>query len=454
MSPDCLIPRHVTGLYVFTVVNLLALLQFSVVNGDVTVYDSFANETINYFYDLSATFGGRLSEDGITGYLIPVKPTTNSTCEYWNPAPPFNKSQSANFIALIERNGICKFDEMVYGAQKLGYICVIIYNSEGDEGLVHMGGSKVASKVIIPSVFVGWTDGRYLRDYQYKRNGRYKVTVNKRPDLKPYLLWPFAVVVGTCFILMIVFMVFKWIRGIRRKKRSRLSTKLLKKIPTKKFKKGDAYDVCAICLDDYEEKDKLRILPCNHAYHCKCIDPWLTKNKKTCPVCKRKVIPGAKSESESDSDEDDNGNETSTERTPLLAPGNSNRIMTTPRRSTFDESGLPENVRSQLAQVNELLTPPIHNRVLQAESRDGSSTQGAYGTIPSSQVVVTAGPSRKNEELVGINNGYSSSSSDDYSEDEPDYSSDDDHVTNTEEVQVVVQGTENGEEEKKLNHVV
>lgn len=29
-------------------------------------YDSFANETINYFYDLSATFGGRLSEDGIT----------------------------------------------------------------------------------------------------------------------------------------------------------------------------------------------------------------------------------------------------------------------------------------------------------------------------------------------------------------------------------------------------
>lgn len=37
MSPDCLIPRHVTGLYVFTVVNLLALLQFSVVNGDVTV---------------------------------------------------------------------------------------------------------------------------------------------------------------------------------------------------------------------------------------------------------------------------------------------------------------------------------------------------------------------------------------------------------------------------------
>ena len=36
--------------------------------------------------------------------------------------------------------------------------------------------------------------------------------------------------------------------------RRRLSTKQLSKIPTKKFKKGDAYEVCAICLEDYEGK--------------------------------------------------------------------------------------------------------------------------------------------------------------------------------------------------------
>jgi E3 ubiquitin-protein ligase RNF13 len=58
------------------------------------------------------------------------------------------------------------------------------------------------------------------------------------------------------------------------------------------------------------------------AFHQKCIDPWLTKNKRTCPLCKKKAFarPGNSSHSDSDdSAEDGYVSRRSSERTPLLS---------------------------------------------------------------------------------------------------------------------------------------
>lgn len=59
-------------------------------------------------------------------------------------------------------------------------------------------------------------------------------------------------------------MVVKCIRDRRRLNRYRLPNSVLKKIPTIRFSKGDTYETCAICLDDYIEGEKLRVLPCAH----------------------------------------------------------------------------------------------------------------------------------------------------------------------------------------------
>ena len=69
---------------------------------------------------------------------------------------------------------------------------------------------------------------------------------------------------------------------------------------------------------------------CFSAYHCQCVDPWLTQTKKTCPVCKQRVTRNNTEHSESESEEDTGGRgeeegtggEADSERTPLLRPSN------------------------------------------------------------------------------------------------------------------------------------
>lgn len=41
---------------------------------------------------------------------------------------------------------------------------------------------------------------------------------------------------------------------------------------------------CAVCLTDYEDGDRLCILPCLHCYHAGCIEIWLA-NHSRCPLC-------------------------------------------------------------------------------------------------------------------------------------------------------------------------
>ncbi|KAG8363477.1 hypothetical protein BUALT_Bualt19G0026500 [Buddleja alternifolia] len=46
---------------------------------------------------------------------------------------------------------------------------------------------------------------------------------------------------------------------------------------------------CYICLADYEDGDKLRVLPCNHEFHVPCIDKWLKEVNRVCPLCRHNV---------------------------------------------------------------------------------------------------------------------------------------------------------------------
>ncbi|KAG6518956.1 RING-H2 finger protein ATL74-like [Zingiber officinale] len=46
---------------------------------------------------------------------------------------------------------------------------------------------------------------------------------------------------------------------------------------------------CAICLSDFADGDKIRVLPiCGHRFHVSCIDTWLLSHC-SCPTCRRRL---------------------------------------------------------------------------------------------------------------------------------------------------------------------
>ena len=48
---------------------------------------------------------------------------------------------------------------------------------------------------------------------------------------------------------------------------------------------------CSICIDEFEEGEKIRLLPlCGHAFHTECIMPWLKDRHGCCPLCKTGVL--------------------------------------------------------------------------------------------------------------------------------------------------------------------
>uniref|UniRef100_A0A3Q4B2E0 RING-type E3 ubiquitin transferase n=1 Tax=Mola mola TaxID=94237 RepID=A0A3Q4B2E0_MOLML len=283
-----------TQIYTIFTVQLFAFLNLLPVEADIAAY-SFDNKTEN-FDDLPARFGYRLPSNGLKGFLIGARP--ENACEPIEPPPKDNLTGA--FIVLIKRFE-CNFDIKVLNAQKAGYKAAIVHNVDSED-LISMGSNDldVMKQIDIPSVFVSEETANSLKEeYIYDKGGHVVLMPDFSLPLEYYLI-PFLIIVGICLILIVVFMV-------------------LRKLPIHKYKKGDNYDVCAICLDEYEEGDKLRVLPCSHAYHSKCVDPWLTKTKKTCPVCKQKVVP-SQGDSDSDSEEGDSGpdeNEAS-ESTPLL----------------------------------------------------------------------------------------------------------------------------------------
>ncbi|CAB4292296.1 unnamed protein product [Prunus armeniaca] len=75
-----------------------------------------------------------------------------------------------------------------------------------------------------------------------------------------------------------------------------LDEAVIRSIPLLQFKKDrnrgfeeGSFCECAVCLNEFQEDEKLRIIPnCSHIFHIDCIDVWLQSNAN-CPLCRTSI---------------------------------------------------------------------------------------------------------------------------------------------------------------------
>lgn len=296
-----------------------------------------SNRTQEIFDNAELAFGA-VPDLGMSGKIVLASP--EDACTDIQKVP----DSKENWFLLAKRYP-CPFETKVRNAAKAGFKAVIIYSVEPSMKTTYQPNQKTQYNLYVPTILVSNIDGEDIKE-NYLFDKGYTAIILPRVSfpLNAYLL-PFAIVIIVCLFLMVSFLTFqivKCARDRRKIQRHRLTNKQLKQLLTTVYTKGGHYDTCAICLDEYLEGEKLRVLPCGHGYHLRCIDPWLTKSRRICPVCKGKVRVSGMSdvsdtESESDhsrqanlssnsnlhtSNSNNNSNNNTNEHTPLLRSSN------------------------------------------------------------------------------------------------------------------------------------
>ncbi|XP_023755729.1 receptor homology region, transmembrane domain- and RING domain-containing protein 2 [Lactuca sativa] len=240
------------------------------------------------FKSVPANFGRPVTGSGEHGTIFLASPV--DAC---SPLTNTLTKDSINSGYLLIIKGGCEFVDKIRRAQAAGFKAAIVYNDE-DSNLFPM--MRDPGGIHIHVVFVSQSTGLKLQEYVGVKEIKVLFVESYENSAWSIMAVSFisllamsAVVASCCFVRR------HRIRRNRPRGRVReyhgMSSQLVKAMPSLEFTE-DLEDnctsaTCAICLDDYNVGDKIRILPCSHKFHMICVDAWLTSWRTFCPVCKR-----------------------------------------------------------------------------------------------------------------------------------------------------------------------
>ncbi|KAJ9566805.1 hypothetical protein OSB04_002771 [Centaurea solstitialis] len=341
------------------------------------------------FDDIEANFAPPVKGSGECGTLFLADPLDGC-------APLRNSSiaESINPFVLMVRGG-CGFEDKVRRAQSAGFKAAIVYNDD-DSDLVSMAGNSAG--IVIHAVFVSKTSGLTLRKYAGITSMEVWIIPSYENSAWSIMAISFISLLAMSAVLATCFFVRRHRIRRERPQASRvrefhgMSSRLVKAMPSLIFtavlEDNCTSATCAICLEDYNVGDKLRILPCRHKFHTICVDAWLTSWRTFCPVCKRDARTST-------------GEPPASERTPLLS---ASMASSTILSSTYSSS----YASSRAIQIGQ---PSPHATASNISSYNRQSLQSPYLTPTRSSLDIRNASSHRSRasHLISSNSlGYPS----------------------------------------------
>jgi len=232
--------------------------------------------------------------------------------------PIENKDELKGAIVLVKRGGACTYFNKSIVVDKYGGVGIVIGNYKMQDSLIWMASeTNEVDHPEIPCVFVyKSTYDSALAVIQEERNGTVIATISLEGDVPPPSIWTLPSLVQITRYLLIFIPVVWGILTMkyfcrRNRARPRELRRRLRHIPEvlftedllvkagaknevagrrqKKSKVRLTNSVCPICLENFENQTKIKLLPCDHGYHSECIGPWIADHSDSCPVCRQSV---------------------------------------------------------------------------------------------------------------------------------------------------------------------
>ncbi|KAJ3229359.1 hypothetical protein HDU81_005421 [Chytriomyces hyalinus] len=257
--------------------------------------------TTNTYYEAAPSYKAL----AFTHQSVPLFPLEFDTfC-----SPVFNDAVPTSFVALVPHatTPACSSTEMVLALQYSGAAAVIFAETatkrrtwwpilipESDSD------SQLSNLIQIPSVFTGYAEYHALMRIMQDKDFSDQIWIRIVPDPSGiYLLyillvftWPliFVALLETNLYLKKRWLTrnaLKAIHGMRVRVVCNENTDL----GPRSVDQDLADTTCSVCLEEYATGEEIRILPCNHEFHAKCVDKWLTSEVGVCPLCKQSIHP-------------------------------------------------------------------------------------------------------------------------------------------------------------------